>query len=181
MQFVKTVFPDVFLIEPETFPDERGYFLELYQERKFAGMGIPTHFVQENIAGSHQGVLRGLHYQIKNAQGKLVQAMAGEVFDAVVDLRKNSPHFGKWFGVFLSAENRRQIWVPGGFAHGYHVLSEWAEVLYRVTDFYSPEWERTLLWNDPEIGIDWHLAEGRLPILSPKDAEGKLLREAETY
>jgi dTDP-4-dehydrorhamnose 3,5-epimerase len=173
--------PDVLLIEPQIHKDDRGYFCEVYQERKFSELGIHYRSVQENLAGSYAGVLRGLHYQIRNAQGKFVQVLVGEVFDVAVDLRHNSPYFGKWIGVLLSAESKTQLWIPPGFAHGYYVLSEWAEVIYHVTDIYSPEWERTLLWNDPSIGIEWPLIDGQAPKLSAKDARGKLLVESETY
>ena len=181
MQVKKMSISDILLIEPDIFMDDRGFFLEIYQERKLAELGIPYRFVQENLAGSHKGALRGLHYQIRNAQGKLVQVLVGKVFDVAVDLRRSSPQFGKWHGLLISAESKSQLWIPPGFAHGYYVLSEWAEVAYRVTDYYSPEWERTLLWNDPSIGIDWSLIDGQNPILSGKDAQGKLLVDAETY
>jgi len=176
-----TAFPEVWLIEPKVFKDERGFFLETYQTRKFAGLGITAAFVQDNFAGSRQGVLRGLHYQIRQAQGKLVQVTHGEVFDVVVDLRRASPNFGKWIGVSLKDGNNSSLWVPTGFAHGYYVLSAWAEVTYKVTDYYAPEWERCLLWNDPALGIEWPLLNGAAPALSAKDAQGKPLSEAETY
>ena len=159
MQFTPTAIPDVVLIEPRVFRDDRGFFIETFQARKFAPAGIAGPMVQDNHSGSHGGVLRGLHYQIRCPQGKLVRATAGEVFDVAVDLRRSSPTFGKWVGVVLSAENRRQLWVPPGFAHGYYVTSDWAEVTYKVTDFWNPEYERTLLWNDPEVGV--RLAAGR--------------------
>jgi dTDP-4-dehydrorhamnose 3,5-epimerase len=181
MQKRETSFPEVWLIDPTVFKDERGFFLESYQSQKFAALGIPETFVQDNLAGSRQGVLRGLHYQIRQAQGKLVQVTHGKVFDVVVDLRRSSPTFGKWMGIPLRAEDRSLLWIPPGFAHGYYVLSETAEVSYKVTDFYAPEWERSLLWNDPAIGIEWPLLGGAPPLLSAKDAQGKLLREAEAY
>jgi dTDP-4-dehydrorhamnose 3,5-epimerase len=181
MQLTKTSFPDVWLIEHQIYNDHRGFFLELYQEKKFSELGIPYTFVQENLAGSHKGVLRGLHYQIQNAQGKLVQALVGDIFDVVVDLRQESHTFGKWLGMYLSAGSKSQLCIPPGFAHGYYVLSDWAEVAYWVTDFYAPPWERTLFWNDPKIGIAWPLVDGNAPILSEKDARGKMLQEAETY
>jgi dTDP-4-dehydrorhamnose 3,5-epimerase len=181
MQLKKTSFPDVWLIEHQVYEDHRGFFLELYQERKFSESGIPYKFVQENLAGSHKGVLRGLHYQIRNAQGKLVQVLVGDVFDVVVDLRQASPTFGRWLGMHLSAGSKSQLWIPPGFAHGYYVLSDWAEVAYWVTDFYAPQWERTLFWNDPKVGIKWPLVDGNAPILSEKDARGKMLQEAEIY
>ena len=181
MQKRETSLPGVWLIEPKIFRDERGFFLETYRAETYASLGIPAPFIQDNLAGSQRGVLRGLHYQVRNPQGKLVQVSRGEIFDVAVDLRRSSLHFGKWFGAKLDAETRTSIWVPPGFAHGYYVTSEQAEVFYKVTDVYAPEWERTLLWNDPALGIEWPLAPGEFPILSAKDAAGKLLRDAETY
>jgi len=181
MKIINTDIPDVKLIEPKVFPDDRGFFMETYQKRAFAEAGLPTEFVQDNHSGSRQGILRGLHYQLKQSQGKLVRVVVGEVFDAAVDLRKSSPTFGKWTGAVLSAENRRELWVPPGFGHGYYVLSDWAEFVYKVTDFYAPEWERTILWNDPQIGVQWPLVEGQLPVVSGKDAAGKLLSQAELF
>jgi len=178
---MQTSIPDVLLIEPQVFEDNRGFFLETYHAAKFAEAGIPHTFVQDNLSGSHKGVLRGLHYQIKHVQGKLVRVMAGEIFDVAVDLRRSSPTFGKWLGTQLSAEAKTQLWVPPGFAHGFYVLSDWAEVIYKVSDFYSPEGERTLLWSDPEIGIEWPLLNDDAPILSEKDRQGKLLKEAEVF
>ena len=173
--------PEVFLLEPQVFTDSRGFFLETYQADKFAQIGIVERFVQDNYSGSQQGVLRGLHYQIHQPQGKLVRTIAGEIYDVAADLRRSSPTFGKWVGHHLSAENRLQIWVPPGFAHGFYVLSEWAEVIYKATDYYAPQFERTLLWNDPAIGIEWPLLADQMPLLSDKDAQGKLLSEAEVY
>jgi len=181
MKIINTDIPDVKLIEPKVFPDDRGFFMETYQKRAFAEAGLPTEFVQDNHSGSRQGILRGMHYQLKQSQGKLVRVVVGEVFDAAVDLRKSSPTFGKWTGAVLSAENRRELWVPPGFGHGYYVLSDWAEFVYKVTDFYAPEWERTILWNDPQIGVQWPLVEGQLPVVSGKDAAGKLLSQAELF
>jgi dTDP-4-dehydrorhamnose 3,5-epimerase len=181
MEFKPTVIPDILIIEPKVFGDERGFFMETYQAARFAAAGIEAKFVQDNHSGSGQGILRGLHYQIQQAQGKLVRVVAGEVFDVAVDLRRASPTFGKWVGQCLSAENKRQIWIPPGFAHGFYVLSEWAELVYKATEVYAPEWERTLLWNDPELGIQWPLVGGLPPILSSKDANGSPLRSVETY
>jgi dTDP-4-dehydrorhamnose 3,5-epimerase len=155
--------------------------METYREVEFSAAGIPGNFVQDNHSGSDQGTLRGLHYQIKQSQGKLVQVVSGEIFDVAVDLRKSSPNFGKWAGELLSAENKRQLWIPPGFAHGFYVLSDWANVIYKVTDYYAPEWDRTLLWNDPEIGIDWPLIDGGEVNISTKDAKGFRLRDAETF
>ena len=179
-QFNKTPIADVILIQPTIFRDERGFFLESYQKKRFAEAGIDIDFVQDNHSRSQQGTLRGLHYQINQAQGKLVRVIIGEIFDVAVDLRKNSPTFGNWTGDFLSAENGRMLWVPPGFAHGFYVTSPEAEVLYKATDYYAPQWERTILWNDPTIGINWPVGD-TLPILSPKDAAGKLFDEAEVY
>jgi dTDP-4-dehydrorhamnose 3,5-epimerase len=181
MEFIPTTIPDVLLIVPKVFGDQRGFFMETFRAELFAQAGIPVNFVQDNHSGSRQGILRGLHYQIHQPQGKLVRAVAGEVYDVVVDLRRSSPTFGRWEGHSLSAENRRQIWIPEGFGHGFYVLSEWAEVVYKTTDYYAPQWERTLLWNDPELGIEWPLIGGQQPILSAKDTHGKPLREAEAF
>ncbi|MEJ2710440.1 MAG: dTDP-4-dehydrorhamnose 3,5-epimerase [Anaerolineales bacterium] len=181
MKFTPTSIPDVILIEPRVFGDQRGFFMETYQARRFAAAGIPTEFVQDNHSGSQRGSLRGLHYQIHQSQGKLVRVVVGEVFDVAVDLRRSSPSFGRWESARLSAENKMQIWIPPGFAHGFYVLSDWAELVYKATDFYAPDWERTLLWNDPEIDIDWPLIEGQTPLLSTKDAQGTRFRDADTY
>jgi dTDP-4-dehydrorhamnose 3,5-epimerase len=169
------------LIEPQVFGDARGFFLETYQSQRFAEAGLPTNFVQDNHSGSEQGVLRGLHYQLQQAQGKLVRVISGEIFDVAVDLRKSSPTFAQWEGFRLSAQNKLQIWIPPGFAHGFYVVSEWSEIVYKATQFYSPEWERTLLWNDPTLAIAWPLSGDRPPILSPKDSQGMSLAEADLY
>jgi len=169
------------IIEPQVYSDDRGFFLESFSRAEFKKLGIEHDFVQDNHSGSHQRVLRGLHYQIERAQGKLVRVVVGEVFDVAVDLRRASETFGQHVSVVLSADNRKMVWVPPGFAHGFYALSEWAEVLYKVTDYYAPGHERTLLWNDPALGIDWPLIEGQPPILSDKDAQGKPLSEADTY
>ena len=166
MKRIDTSIPDVFLIEPSVFEDQRGFFLESYHETKFAELGIKDHFVQDNHARSVKNTLRGLHYQIKHPQSKLCRVIVGEVLDVVVDIRLGSPTFGRWESAVLSAENRRQIYVPAGFAHGYVVLSETAEFLYKCGDFYHPEYERGVLWNDPELGIKWGI---ETPILSEKD------------
>ncbi|MCL4562630.1 MAG: dTDP-4-dehydrorhamnose 3,5-epimerase [Chloroflexi bacterium] len=181
MQFTPTSLPGVLLLEPNAFGDERGFFMETYRADQFAQAGIDAAFVQDNHSGSKQGILRGLHYQIRQAQGKLVRVISGEIYDVAVDLRRSSPTLGKWLGIRLSAEDKLQIWVPPGFAHGFYVLSEWAEVLYKATDYYAPEWERCLLWRDPELGVDWPLLAGQDPVLSPKDACGKPLRDAELF
>jgi dTDP-4-dehydrorhamnose 3,5-epimerase len=174
-----TSLPDVLVIEPDVHTDERGFFVETYQQRRYEQAGIPQRFVQDNHSGSRQGALRGLHYQIRQAQGKLVHAVVGEVYDVAVDLRKSSSTFGRWVGLQISAEDRTQIWIPPGFAHGFYVLSEWAEVTYKVTDYYSPEWDRTLIWDDKQVGIAWPLLDGKPPSLSDKDARGKRLDQLE--
>lgn len=180
MRFIPTTIPDVILIEPRVFADDRGFFLESYQKQRFAEAGIPFDFVQDNHSKSQQGVLRGLHYQIEQTQGKLVRVISGEIFDVAVDIRKSSPTFGKWVGEVLSAENKKLIWVPPGFAHGFYVTSPSAEVLYKATDYYAPQWERSIIWNDQAIQIEWHL-NGVEPILSNKDKAGTPLAEAEVF
>ena len=181
MKVQATELPGVVLFETEVLRDERGFFMESYSAARFARLGVTAMFVQDNLSGSRQGVLRGLHYQICQAQGKLVRVVRGEVYDVAVDLRRSSTAFGRWVGTLLSADNRRQVWVPPGFAHGFYVLSEFAEVLYKVTEVYDSPSERTLLWNDPELGITWPLVDGRPPLLSAKDAAGEPLAMAETY
>ena len=181
MKAVSTPIPDVLLIEPAVFGDARGFFYESWNRRRFSELvGRDVDFVQDNHSKSARGVLRGLHYQLRQAQGKLVRVVAGEVYDVVVDLRRSSPTFGRSFGLSLSAENRRMLWVPEGFAHGFLVVSETAEFLYKTTDYYAPEHERSLLWNDPALGIEWPLG-GREPVLKPKDAAGTPLAQAETF
>ena len=182
MKFISTTIPDVLLIEPKIYGDKRGYFWEVFSAERFLkDGGVEYTFIQDNQSGSRKGILRGLHYQIKHPQGKLVRAIVGEIFDVAVDLRRSSPTFGKWVGYLLTAENKKQLWVPPGFAHGFYVLSEWAEVLYKVTDIYAPQWERTLLWNDPQVGIDWPIEEGEFPILSEKDQNGTLFADLEVF
>jgi len=181
MEFFGTSIPGVILIKPKVFVDKRGFFFETYQAKVFAAAGITAKFVQENQSGSGQGTLRGLHYQIKQAQGKLVRVAVGEVFDVAVDMRRSSATFGKWVGTYLSSENKHQVWIPPGFAHGFYVLSDWAELLYKVSDFYAPQWERTLLWNDPDIGIEWPLINIQNPILSAKDDQGLPLKQSEPF
>jgi dTDP-4-dehydrorhamnose 3,5-epimerase len=181
MRFKPTKFPEVILVEPAVYSDERGFFMETYRAENFAKAGIANNFVQDNHSGSVQGILRGLHYQIRQPQGKMVQVVSGEIFDVAVDLRRSSPFFGKWVGEILSAENKRQLWIPVGFAHGFYVLSEWVDVIYKVTEYYAPEWDRTLLWNDPDIGIAWPLIGGSELLVSDKDAEGLPLKDAETF
>jgi dTDP-4-dehydrorhamnose 3,5-epimerase len=180
MKAIPTSIPDVIIIEPQVFGDARGFFYESFNARKFAEMtGYSGEFVQDNHSRSAKSVLRGLHYQIQQAQGKLVRATVGAVYDVVVDIRKSSATFGKWVGVELSAENKRMLWVPAGFAHGFVVTSDYAEFLYKTTDYWAPEFERSILWNDPELGISWPL-DGE-PLLSGKDAKGTPLAQAEIY
>ena len=177
---IATALPEVLILEPKIFEDERGFFFESFNAREFErATGLKREFVQDNHSSSLKGVLRGLHYQVNRPQGKLVRVIRGEVFDVAVDLRRSSPSFGKWVGARLSAENKQQLWVPEGFAHGYMVISESAEVLYKTTDYWYPEHERSLLWNDPAIAIEWPLTGA--PRLAPKDAAGKRLDEAELY
>ena len=180
MKAIPTAIAEVLVIEPAVFGDARGAFFESWNRRAFSKLaGRDVDFVQDNHSVSARGVLRGLHYQLRQPQGKLVRVVAGEVFDVVVDLRRSSPTFGRWVGETLSAQNRRMMWVPEGFAHGFLVLSDVAEFLYKTTDYYAPEHERTLLWNDPAIGVTWPL-DGA-PVLKPKDAAGTPLASAETF
>lgn len=172
MIFKPTRLPEVVLIEPKAFGDARGFFMETWEARKFADGGINVSFVQDNHSRSSRGVLRGLHYQLRQTQGKLVRVTEGNVFDVVVDVRKSSPTYGQWVGEYLSADNRRMLWIPPGFAHGFVVLSERVDFLYKVTDFYDPASERTLLWNDPDIGIEWPIPQGVDLIISEKDRNG---------
>lgn len=181
MKFIEATIPGILIIEPIVFSDERGFFFESFQAQRFAEAGIEDVFVQDNHSKSNLGTLRGLHYQIQQPQGKLVRVISGKVFDVAVDLRKSKPTFGQWEGIYISADNKLQVWIPPGFAHGFYVLSEWAEVVYKTTSYYAPQHERTLIWNDPKIGINWPIIENQLPTLSKKDQQGKLLDEAETY
>lgn len=169
------------LIDSPVFIDDRGFFAETWQQQKFERIGILENFVQDNQSGSSRGVIRGLHYQIKQPQGKLVRVASGEIYDVVVDLRRQSPSFGKWEGMRLSASDRTQLWIPPGFAHGFCVISEWADVIYKVTDYYAPEFERTLLWNDPLLGIDWPLSTIGEPVISQKDRVGAPFAKAEYF
>ncbi len=174
--------PDVKLIELKVFGDERGFFMETYHQQSYAEeVGISDKFVQDNHSGSRLGTLRGLHYQIKNAQGKLVRVISGKIFDVAVDIRSNSPTFGEWVGTILDTEERKQIWIPAGFAHGFYVMSEWAEVEYKTTKFYAPQWERTILWNDKDLAIDWPLIMDEPQTVSEKDSKGFRFKDAEVY
>lgn len=179
MNIIHTTIPDVKLLEPKVFGDERGFFMETFRDEWFRANVAERTFVQENHSKSARGVLRGLHYQTENTQGKLVRVVSGAVFDVAVDMRRDSPTFGQWVGEILSAENKRQLWVPEGFAHGFYVLSEEAEFVYKCTDYYNPAAEHSLLWNDATVGINWPL-EGE-PSLSAKDVAGKILAEAMTF
>jgi dTDP-4-dehydrorhamnose 3,5-epimerase len=181
MQVIQTRLPEVLILEPQVFGDERGFFYESFNARRFAeATGVSRDFVQDNHSRSARGVLRGLHYQLQQAQGKLVRVSAGEVYDVAVDLRRSSPTFGQWVGAHLSAENKRQLWVPEGFAHGFLVLSEYAEFLYKTTDYYAPAHERCIRWDDASLAIDWPL-DGLTPQLSAKDQQGLSLQDAETF
>jgi dTDP-4-dehydrorhamnose 3,5-epimerase len=179
LQAISTAIADVLLLKPQVFSDERGFFFESYNQKMLASLGIQYKFVQDNHSRSVKNVLRGLHYQIRQPQGKLVRVVVGQVFDVAVDLRRDSPTFGKWTGVILSAENQEMLWIPPGLAHGFLVLSDCAEFIYKTTDFYAPEFERTLLWDDPDIAIAWPLAAK--PQLSAKDSSGVRFCDAEVY
>jgi dTDP-4-dehydrorhamnose 3,5-epimerase len=181
MNILSTEIPDIVIIEPKVFGDDRGFFMETYQARLFTEAGIPNNFVQDNHSGSRQGILRGLHYQICQPQGKLVRCVAGEIYDVAVDLRRSSATFGQWVGQVISMQNKLQIWVPPGFAHGFFVVSDWAEVLYKATDYYAPQHERTLLWNDPTLKINWPVPVGTSPVLSAKDMQGKSFNQADLF
>jgi len=180
MEFIHMEIPEVVLIRPKVFGDARGFFFESWEARKFSQAGLDVGFVQDNCSSSVENTLRGLHYQVQQPQGKLVRVTTGEVFDVAVDIRRSSPTFGKWVGAILSAGNKQQMWVPPGFAHGFYVLSTVAEFFYKCTDFYAPQYERTIRWDDPQLAIDWPL-QGRTPLLSTKDRSGLTLAAAELY
>lgn len=181
MEYRPTAIPDVVLLVPKIFGDDRGFFLETFRASEFEEKCAPVQFVQDNHSKSAQGILRGLHYQNPQPQGKLVRVTEGEVFDVAVDLRKDSPTFGKWVGELLSAENKHMLWVPPGFAHGFYVTSPTAEFVYKCTDYYAPENEETLAWDDPAVGIEWPLVNGEPPRLSAKDAAGVSLADARSF
>lgn len=181
MLISETSLEGVKIIEPKVFGDDRGFFMETWNLEAFDAAGLPSHFVQDNHSRSEQGVLRGLHYQIKQPQGKLVRVTRGEVFDVAVDLRKSSPTFGQWTGVVLSESNRKLFWVPPGYAHGFYVMSELADFQYKCTEYYAPEHERSLSWNDPAVGIEWPLVSGADPTLSAKDADCPALAELDVF
>ncbi len=181
MQVIDTSISDVKIIQPQVFGDDRGFFMETYRASIMDELTGGKPFVQDNHSKSSQGILRGLHYQMQQTQGKLVRVTQGEVFDVAVDMRKNSPTFGKWVGEILSAENKKQLWVPEGFAHGFYVISETAEFVYKCTDYYAPEHDRSLKWNDATVGIEWPLVNGKAPLLSEKDEAGKSFKDADKF
>ena len=181
MKVIPTHIPDVKIIEPAVFGDALGFFMETWNNETFASLGLNLTFVQDNHSRSTQGILRGLHYQIQQAQGKLVRVTSGAVFDVAVDLRQASPTFGQWVGAELSAENHRMLWIPPGFAHGFYVLSESADFLYKCTELYAPQYDRCLRWDDPSVGVQWPLVKGEMPLLSAKDAAGKCWDEADKF
>jgi len=181
MKYTKLDIPDVVLMEPKALGDQRGFFMETFRDDDFKKMVSDVSFVQDNHSKSTQGILRGLHYQIKQTQGKLVRVIAGKVFDVAVDLRKSSLTFCKWVGSMITAENKRMLWVPPGFAHGFYVVSSEAEFVYKCTDYYAPEYERSIKWNDPAIGIKWPLISGTAPLLSEKDEQGVSIEKAEVF
>ena len=181
MRFTPTRIPDVVVVETDVLGDDRGFFMETWHERAFSAAGVEARFVQDNYTKSSNGVLRGLHYQVEQPQGKLIRVVVGEAFDVAVDLRRASPTFGRWVGETLSATNKRSVWIPPGFAHGFFVTGESAEIVYRCTDYYAPQHERTLLWNDDDVAIEWPSFEPGQPVLSAKDAAGDRLKDAAVY
>lgn len=181
MKLIPTAIPEVLILEPQVYGDARGFFLETWNTKTFAEAGLDLNFVQDNHSRSRQGILRGMHYQIKHPQGKLVRVTSGKVFDVAVDLRQSSPTFGQWAGAELSADNHRMMWVPPGFAHGFYVMSESADFLYKCTDFYAPEYDRSLRWDDPTVGIQWPLVNSEPPLISAKDEAGKSWQEADKF
>jgi len=181
VKFIETSLKDVYVIEPLVFGDERGFFQETWNEQVFRDAGFDLSFVQDNHSRSRRGILRGLHYQLQHPQGKLVRVVSGEVFDVAVDIRRGSPSFGQWFGAALSAENQKMMWVPPGFAHGFYVMSEYADFLYKCTDIYHPSSEQVLAWDDPTVGIEWPLGDIAAPSLSAKDAEGYSWEDAPKF
>ena len=180
MKIIASNIPDILVFEPTVYSDGRGYFMETWRQSVFEAQGIDAGFVQDNQSNSNRGTLRGLHYQLNHPQGKLARVVSGEVFDVAVDLRKSSAYFGRWIGILLSAENKKQLWIPPGFAHGFYVMSESAELLYKCTDYYDPEDDHSLLWNDETVGIDWPLLDSK-PLLSDKDKNAPRLLEATVY
>ncbi len=181
MKIIPTTIPDALILEPQVFGDARGFFLETWNSKTFADAGLNLNFVQDNHSRSGQGILRGMHYQIQNPQGKLVRVTSGKVFDVAVDLRQSSPTFGQWAGAELSADNHRMLWIPPGFAHGFYVMSQSADFLYKCTDFYAPAYDRSLRWDDPTVGIEWPLVNSAQPTISAKDEAGKNWQEADKF
>jgi len=181
MEFINTEIPDVVIIEPIVFEDDRGFFLESYQKQSFFDAGITYEFVQDNHSSSQAYTLRGLHYQVTHTQGKLVRAIVGEIFDVAVDLRRNSPYFGKWVGTYLSAQNKHQLWIPPGFGHGFIALSPHTDILYKATDYYDQRGERCIRWSDPDLAINWPIPEGVTPLVSEKDASAPSFKKAEVF
>jgi dTDP-4-dehydrorhamnose 3,5-epimerase len=181
MKLIETAIADVKILEPKVFGDERGFFLESWNANTFATLGLDLQFAQDNHSRSRQGILRGLHYQLDNPQGKLVRVTQGAVFDVAVDIRRSSPSFGQWVGLELSASNHRMLWIPAGFAHGFYVLSESADFQYKCTDFYNPVAEKSIRWDDPTLNIQWPLVKGQAPQLSAKDVQGSLFAQAEVF
>ena len=181
MEFERTRIPDVVLVKPKVFGDSRGYFLETWQERKFAEAGVPIHFVQDNHSHSSRHTLRGMHYQITQPQGKLVRVTQGAVFDVAIDMRRSSPHFGQWVGVELNDSNHHMLWVPPGFAHGFLALSETVDFIYKCSDFYAPQYERTIRWDDPAVGIEWPLPAGVKPLLAVRDSQAPGIKDVESF
>jgi len=181
MKFIKTTITNVLRIQPKLYEDTRGFFMETYQKEEFSTNGIQYEFRQDNHSSSKRLTLRGLHYQISHTQGKLIRVVIGEIFDVAVDLRRSSPHFGKWVGVILSEKNKESFWIPPGFAHGFLALSDRADVTYKATDYYDPDGERCIRWDDPTLGIEWPIPEGESPIVSAKDSTGLSFRDAEVF
>jgi dTDP-4-dehydrorhamnose 3,5-epimerase len=181
MEFIPTTIPDVIVIKPKVFEDDRGFFMESYQKQAFSEAGIPHEFVQDNHSSSQLGTLRGLYYQLTHTQGKLVRVVIGEIYDVAVDLRKSSPYYSKWVGAYLSAENKHQLWIPPGFGHGFFATTSQADVIYKATDYYHKQGERCILWNDPDLAIDWPIPNGLTPVISKKDASAPKFKEAEVF
>lgn len=181
MKFLPTKIPEVLIIQPKVFKDDRGFFMESYQKQAFFDAGISYEFVQDNHSSSQATTLRGLHYQVTHTQGKLVRVIIGEIFDVAVDLRKSSPYFGKWVGVYLSAQNKHHLWIPPGFGHGFFAMTSRADVIYKTTDYYDKQGERCIRWDDPDLSIDWPIPEGVTPLVSEKDASAPYFKEAEVF
>jgi len=181
MRFKQLEIPDVMLVQSRVIEDERGYFEEAYRKEDFEAAGLPGEFVQDNLSGSRHGTLRGLHYQIRKPQGKILWLLQGETFHVAADLRRSSPTFGRWVGTRLSARGRDRLWVPPGFAHGFYVVGDWAEIFYKTTDYYAPEWERSIRWDDPSLAIEWPVPAGESPLLSGRDRTATFMSDAELY